>query len=108
MDSLDQLTHREIILNTILLKQGNKNFYVKDLEKGLIRYSGKYLKSEIKQESVETTFFFFHPHLCGELNLPQYRLGEEGRKIINKEFNKYPFKLQQELRKFAKKVWNES
>jgi len=54
------------------------------------------------------TFFFYHPFLCGELNLPYYRLSEEGQKIVQTEFNNYSPQLQKELESISQKVWRYS
>ena|SRR3989344_8362627 len=105
-DVIGKLTHREIILSVILLKPGNGNFVVEDLKKGLDSVVHESPRLDIPWSSISNTLFFYHPYLCGELNLPEYRLSYEGRKIIQKEFDTYSPKTQQRLREITEKVWH--
>ncbi len=103
--TLEYLTSREIILSLIYLKQGKRDFYVEDLKKGLDTVSAESTRLKISWNSIMNTLFFYHPYLCGELDLPGYRLNKEGQKIVQKEFAAYSPELQNRLKKLAEKVW---
>ncbi|MBU2104477.1 MAG: hypothetical protein KKF67_01735 [Nanoarchaeota archaeon] len=103
--TLDELTHINIVLGMILLKQGKRNFRIEDLQRGLDKCSEKYPRLKISRKEMENTFFFYHQFLCGDASIPEYGLNEEGRKRIQGEFDKYTPDLQTELRAIAKDVW---
>jgi len=102
---LDEPSHRDVILTTILLKPGKRNFKIGDFQSGLKRCSNEYPRLKISQHTIENVFLIYHPYLCGQLDIPEYCLGREGRRIVQKEFDNYDFSLQKELQTIAEKVW---
>lgn len=103
--TLDDITHREIILSLILLKPGPRNFRVEDLKRGLGVASNENPRLKIPSDSVDTTFFFYDHYLHGDFDLPHYRLNEYGKKCLQKDFDGYAPELQNTLRELAGKVW---
>jgi len=106
--TLDDLTQSEIILNLILLKQGNGNFRVEDLKRGLDSVSSERPRLRISLDSISNTFFFYDHWLHGEFDLPHYRLSREGQTYLQKEFDTYNPELQNRLKGVAEKVWQYS
>lgn len=103
--TLEDITHSEIILSLILLKPGKRNFRVEDLHQGLKDVSTESSRLRISLDSISNTFFAYEPYLSGEYNLPHYRLSDEGRTHLQKEFATYSPELQQRLTQLAGKVW---
>lgn len=102
---LDDLTHSEIILSLILLKPGERNFRVEDFARGLRTVSAESHRLRISNDAIDSTFFFFDQYLHGEFDFPHYKLNEEGRRYVQREFATYSPELQQRLTKLAGKVW---
>ncbi len=103
--TLEDITHSEIILSLILLKPGKRNFRVEDLHQGLKDISTESSRLRISWDSISNTFFFYEPYLTGELNFPHYRLSEEGKAFLQREFATYSPELQHRLTELAEKVW---
>lgn len=106
--SLDDITHSQIILSLILLKPGQRNFRVEDFARGLRAVSAESPRLRISNDTIDSTFFFFDHYLHGDLDLPHYRLGNEGRRDLQQEFATYSSELQQKLTQLAGKVWRYS
>ncbi len=108
MKTLDDLTHREIILSFIQLRPGERNFLVEDLKKGLDTVSTESPRLIISMDSISNTFFFYEPYLSGELDLPHYILSKEGKALLQREFATYSPELQHKLMELAEKVWRDN
>ena len=59
-------------------------------------------------ESIDRLFFFYDHWLHGELDLSHYKLSEEGRAYLQREFATYSTKLQNRLRELTGRVWQYS
>ena len=105
--TLEEMTHSDILMGIILFKKGNQNFLTEELKKGLRKASKKYpTLGEIKEDTIYNIFFFQSRYLSGEMNLPHYRLSNEGKEHFryylldrnNKNVMTY-------LEEIAEKVW---
>jgi len=57
-ESLEELTHREILLSIIHLKEGGRNFLLTELKKGLEYAALEWPQVNISWKSISTVFFF--------------------------------------------------
>lgn len=105
MKTLDDITHSEIILGLILLKPGKRYFRVEDFGRGLKVVSTESPRLRISGDTIDRTFFFWDHYLHGDFDSPYYRLSEEGKAILQREFSTYSPELQQRLVELAEKVW---
>lgn len=103
--TLDEMTNSEIILSLIFLKPGERNFRVEDLKRGLSAVSAESPNLSISGDNLDRTFFFWDHYLHGDLDLPHYRLSEEGSNFLQKEFATYSPELKLKLAELAEKVW---
>ncbi len=103
--SLENITQREILLNVILLKTGNRNFTVEEVKRGLDCVSKEYPRTKMSWKQISDVFFFYNSYLYGELDNQHYRLSKEGKEIFKADFKKYNPELQDLLHRIAKKVW---
>ncbi len=107
--TLEEMTHHDILMGIILFrKDKNPNFKIEELRDGLKKAFEKYpILGEIKDRTLDNLFFFQQRYLSGEMNLPHYRLCEEGEKVFRYHLldrnNEVVLKYLEEV---AEEVWS--